>query len=686
MARVLRRLGPAWLLVVLAWAADAGATQVVALFPGDRLTVADPAQLTGRRVALPLPGCASDPSGCDEARLLNQLDGFSVTPRVALRFSSPITLDSVSRDSAFILPLWAEPLPAPIGLVQLVWDGETRTLYARAERTLLQARRYAIVVTSRVVDEDNRPLRPAADGSSTREAAGLGAEGAALEARLHARLGAIGVKRREVVGVSVFTTQSVTTPLERVRATIDPRPAPEIRFALEAGGGRSVYARAGLDSVELRRQVAAAPGEPLGEAVRLPLAMVPASEVRAVAFGSFRSLGFLSGERHIPAAPTRNGAPRATGEEDLHVTVFLPEGTPPPGGWPVAIFGHGFGGDRHLTPMLVAGTLARHGFATVAIDVVGHGGGPAGTLTVTRSGQGPVRLPAGGRGIDLDGDGRIERTEGVGTRRTGPLALVSSRDGLTQTTADLMQLVRAIRRGVDVDGDGRPDLDRDRIYYAGQSFGGIYGTLLLAVDPLVRVGVLNVAGGPIVEIARQSPVFRPLVIDQLRARTPSLMNGGKDFYEFIPLFGEPPVRSPLPGALALQAYFDRAEWLGQSANPVAFAPSLRQAPLPGVGAKAVLYQFAVGDSTVPNPTTENILRAGDLHPFSSVYRHDRVAATLPDRFKNPHGFLTWTAFPEVAAIGRAAQEQVARFFLSGGGRIDRTDDRFEVPLTRPAAR
>ena len=32
--------------------------------------------------------------------------------------------------------------------------------------------------------------------------------------------------------------------------------------------------------------------------------------------------------------------------------------------------------------MMVAGTMARFGFATVAINVVGHGGGPEGTLTV----------------------------------------------------------------------------------------------------------------------------------------------------------------------------------------------------------------------------------------------------------------------------------------------------------------
>jgi hypothetical protein len=332
--------------------------------------------------------------------------------------------------------------------------------------------------------------------------------------------------------------------------------------------------------------------------------------------------------------------------------------------------------------MTVAGTMARFGFATVAINVVGHGGGPEGTLTVLRTGREPVTLPAGGRGVDQNGDGRIRATEGVGTLAGSPLALISSRDGLRQTTADLMQLVRAIRRGVDVDGDGSVDLDRERIAYFGQSFGGIYGTLLMAVDPLVRVGVLNVAGGPIVEIARQSPVFRGLVADQLKRRQPPLMNGEQDFTESIPLPGEAPVREPAAGALDIQAYFDRAEWLSQPANPVAFAPYLKQAPLLGVGVKAVLYQWAVGDRTVPNPTTAALLRAGLLQPVASLYRHD--LAGLSERFKNPHGFLVWTAFPEVYAIGRAAQEQVARFFASGGRLIEPVLPQFEIGAALPA--
>ena len=42
-------------------------------------------------------------------------------------------------------------------------------------------------------------------------------------------------------------------------------------------------------------------------------------------------------------------------------------------------------------------------------------------------------------------------------------------------------------------------------------------------------------------------------------------------------------------------------------------------------------------------------------------------------------------FPDVADIGRAAQEQAVRFFLSGGKRIEQVDQRFEVQAPRRVA-
>src|SRR4029453_1092747 len=331
-----------------------------------------------------------------------------------------------------------------------------------------------------------------------------------------------------------------------MRAHIEARPASPVDFTLAPGGARSVFPRGALESMVFTRQIATGGPERFAKPAPLELDLAPPAEVATIALGSFDSASFLTGSRHIPRAPSSQ-APAILGHERVQAMFFLPAGAMPAAGWPVIVFG--------------------------------HGGGPDSTLDIRQSGKEPLILSAGGRGLDLDGDGRIGSTEGVATAMRGPLALIGSRDGLRQTVADLMQFVRATRGGGDGDGDGKPDLDGTRIYYAGQSFGGIYGTLLMAVDPLPRAGVLNVPGAPIVEIARQAEMFRPLAILQMRARRPSLRKGEKASTEPLPLWGEPPVTTPAPGALAIQAYLARAEWLQESADPSAFAPYLREAPL-----------------------------------------------------------------------------------------------------------
>ena len=175
----------------------------------------------------------------------------------------------------------------------------------------------------------------------------------------------------------------------------------------------------------------------------------------------------------------------------------------------MAIFGHGFSDNKNSSPFVVASVMASRGIATIAINVVGHGGGPLGTLTVLRA-AGPVTLSAGGRGIDQDGNTVIESTEGVNA--AAPQTLVASRDGLRQTVIDLMQLVREIEVGMDVDGDGARDLDASRISYFGQSFGGIYGTKFLAVEPNVHDGRAERPGRLDHRDRAAQPGFRPLVV------------------------------------------------------------------------------------------------------------------------------------------------------------------------------
>jgi LPXTG-motif cell wall-anchored protein len=291
-----------------------------------------------------------------------------------------------------------------------------------------------------------------------------------------------------------------------------------------------------------------------------------------------------------------------------------------------------------------------------------------------------VRFSGFGRGIDQDGDGEITNQEGVSApTQPHPKASVALRDGLRQTAADVMALVRAIGRGVDVDGDGTVDLAPDGVSLYAQSLGGIYGTMVMGVDPDVQVSVLNVPGGPILDIARLSPVFRQEVANALRDRQPCLLNGGRNgFEESLPLYLDPPVTEPVDGAVAIQDVMARTNWINRPGSPETFAPLLRTRPLADSQTKDVIYQFAFGDQVVPNPTSATIARAGDLFERVSYYRNDLTAT----RDTDPHGFLL-----DPRLQGRnQGQQQVVDFITSEGEQITDPDGpapTWEVPIAEP---
>src|SRR5689334_3112668 len=74
-------------------------------FPSDRFSVPDPEQLTGRRIAVPLPDCSKMPADCDELAVINELDGFNLQPRLSIPFTGPIDPASATSKSVFLLGL-----------------------------------------------------------------------------------------------------------------------------------------------------------------------------------------------------------------------------------------------------------------------------------------------------------------------------------------------------------------------------------------------------------------------------------------------------------------------------------------------------------------------------------------------------------------------------------------------------
>ncbi|MEW6733285.1 MAG: Ig-like domain-containing protein [Acidobacteriota bacterium] len=663
-------------------------------FPSNRFTVSDQTHITQLRVNLPKPDCTARPSDCADIDVINTLDGFNLQPRLSVPFNGAIDLSTVTSANIFLISLGDADNPSSgagkiIGINQIVWDQATNTLHVESNEFLDQHTTYGLIVTNSVRDATGDPVETGDFRRFLKSKKIKDKDLKQYRKDLRRALKASGLSSRNVVAISVFTTQSATALLEKIRDQIKKSTPAAANFLIGSGGERTIFPLSSISSIMLSRQVGTAP---TFTSTQVPVAALGLLQgaVGTVAFGRYSSPNYETAERFIPAVGTRTGMPAVQNSNDIFFNLFLPSGPKPSGGWPVAIFGHGFGDSKQGGPIVVAASMAAQGIATIAINVVGHGGGELGTLAVNRSGMPTVMLPAGGRGIDQNGDKMIDSTEGVSAAPTR--GIISNRDGLRQTVVDIMQLVRVIEvNGMDVDGDGAADLSNSRIYYFGQSFGGIYGSMLLGVEPSIKAGVLNVAGGAIVELARLGG-FRPLTAATLAARTPSLLNALPvtaplfGFNENLPLRNKPPVVNTVAGAIAIQQVFENTEWVAQAGDPVAYAPHIRKAPLNGNTPVPVIVQFAKGDQTVPNPTNTNIIRAGGLADRATYFRNDLVVSAFPDAPKNPHTFLTAIANQAVGNLAFAAQAQIAMFFATNGMMIidpDSSGTFFETPIVSP---
>lgn len=670
-------------------------------FPSNVFTVGDASQLTGLRINLPRPDCSARPSDCSDLDIINGLDGFNVLPRLTIPFDAAIDLTSVTDKTIFIVSIDGGEHRG-IGINRLVWDPLANTLYAEADELLNQHTRYALVVTNAVRDAGGAPVEASDEflrlrhdlnfGTTDRDPALKEYRKSLLDALKAAR--ELGVAEDDVVAASVFTTQSATALLEKIRDQIKADTPAPADFNLGTGAIRTVFALSNLSGIQFSQQIRTSPLTFAPTSLNLNLLRIIPGTVGQVAFGKFSSPEYLvhPGE-YIPAVPTRSGEPQVQGTSEIYFNLFLPAGTAPANGWPVAIFGVGSANNKNNQPLEVAAKMAEHGIATISINFYGNGLGPLSTLTITPTTGSPVTLSAGGRSIDQNLDTFIN--EGEGRSAAAPRTLISSRDAAIQTIADFMQLVRVIQVGMDVDGDGVRDLDPERISYFGHSLGGMWGTIFTAVEPDLHVAAFNSVGTPYDNL-RLSPLFRTGSIAlPLSLRMPSLINSpglnqiggisltpGPTFNENLPLRDELPVINTVNGALEIQEFLDRMKWATQSASSLAFAPYLRKQPLAGINAKSVLFQFSIGDYVTTNPTTTAVLRAGDLADRATLYRNDLAKAENSLVASNPHLLIRSITIPAVAPMAFGVQEQIAVFLASNGMTTIHPDPTrfFEVPI------
>jgi len=305
----------------------------------------------------------------------------------------------------------------------------------------------------------------------------------------------------------------------------------------------SANANAPLDSMVAETRRRAHPVR--GLRVSAPF-LVPSAS--AVVSGQVQVSDFRDARGRVdPSRP-----PREQWEEFLLVLPSRPAG---PAGAPVVVYGHGLTISKE-TLLEVADDNARRGFATIGIDVPNHGS----------------RSDEGGYLLDI--------TDPAGFGRLSSIA--------AQSTVDHVSLIAAIRsslstadlapwRFVGVPGDGRADLDPSRILYVGTSMGGVLGASLLAYEPELLGGYLQVAGTGIAEI-----LFTSLLWPAFSGVVPGPAEPGD--------------------AAALQAAATMLLDVGDHGNLV---DRLRRGP-------PVFLQYGLGDEVVGNEFSERLASLLDL--------------------------------------------------------------------------
>jgi len=309
-------------------------------FPSDAFSVADDTQLTRIRVNLPMPAsCAGRESDCEDIADLNTLDGFNVLPRITIPFDGDIDPSSATSENIFIVPLGDATVGRIIGINQVVWDAPSQTLAATSDELLDEHTRYALIVKNGLRDREARPVeasdafqrfRHDLDFGQTHDGGRKAYRNALLDALAAAR--AAGVQEDEIVSASVFTTQSVTSTLERIEAQIHAwTPAPA-SFDLGTAGERTVFPFGAVRSWTIQRQTSVTPAFADVNVSFVSSNVVP-NAIGQLVFGHFQAPEYRTSELIMPRINTAE-TPVPQSANTLYFNLWVPSTPRPAGGWP----------------------------------------------------------------------------------------------------------------------------------------------------------------------------------------------------------------------------------------------------------------------------------------------------------------------------------------------------------------
>lgn len=378
------------------------------------------------------------------------LDGFGLNAAIFARFDGPLDAASLPDPAASMMP------GASVYLVNIdpgSPDRGTRTplalrFIAAPTMTLgdnhISARpypgfgldegtTYALVITNRVRDAAGAAIAPSGSFASLR---GTGGSSAIAHARavyqpLLDYLDEPGDDERgDVVSAAVFTTQHATGVAGAIRKGVYATPAPVATMVTPSTATAGYHLYAGSYT---------APNFQAGD---VPYRRAPSGEIKI--------------------GP--DGAAIVQRTETMRFALTVPVAAMPVGGFPIAIYAHGTGGDyRSFVDDGTANALAAEGIAVISTDQVLHG----------------PRNPGGNPELDFFNFGN-------------PYA---ARDNALQGFADAFSQHRLALGLSIVEGARTITFDPTKVYFFGHSQGGLTGPGFIAFEPAVRGAVLSGTAG-----------------------------------------------------------------------------------------------------------------------------------------------------------------------------------------------
>ncbi len=586
-----------------------------------RFTVTDRVELamdkTSQRMPLPiqlmidpttgtvdLPAAPWDSAVEAEAKLrLRSYTGFATSANLLFELTGPVQAETITADSVQLWRVGASPARVP-ATARLMADLH-HVVVTPTALPLDEATTYAVVVTDAIQDAEGRPIIAMPAGALLKAQSAV-ADAGISRVKVVDDLDAIKIEgarvtleplldqvgRSRVVAAWPFTTLSITPRIAQVVAS-----AATVGVSPEPTGVASKT-----------------PGQALAD---FPLAITSLLGVERVVTGTIASPYFLDDSTR---ALRSDGGHRV---EPVPWMMTVPRNLPAGRPAPVVIFGHAIMTERRFV-LALGDAFAQKGFAVVTIDFPFHGtrtqciaGGPI-SVVDPRTGNLTSVPPCAagttcvqGRCVDAAGQGNqlamwpvLNFPVASGAAFLEIEHIANTKDHFDQAVVDLGALERSLRHGDWSAALGRP-VDTTRIYYAGQSLGGILGATFLAGAPEIRRAVLNVPGADLVDMFHDSTWFGPQV---------------EGFFtrEHVD-----------PASFEAERFLDVAKWMIDAVDPQNLGAA--------TGDRDLLLQMATLDFIIPNDYTRTLERV------TGAPRRDYIAE---------HAFLVVPVEPEFLRGGR----------------------------------